>query len=128
MVRRDPLIPALVVTALLALAPAVVVEHFGGRAVALSGMTHLVSVGISAAAALVAGLALGIVGARRKDSRAALVGAAFSVMAGLLFIHGLSSPYVLIGMNGVVALSGAATLPAGAAVLALGAAPGLLIT
>ena len=125
MVRRDPLIPALVVTALLALAPAVVVEHFGGRPVALSGMTHLVSVGISAAAALVAGIALGVIGARRNDSRAALVGAAFSVMAGLLFVHGLSSPFVLIGMNGVVALSGAATLPAGAAVLALGAAPGL---
>ena len=32
-------------------------------------------------------------------------------MAGLRFVHGLSSPYVLIGMNGVVALSGAATLP-----------------
>ena len=126
MVRRDPLIPALVVTALLALAPAAVVEHFGGRAVALSGLTHL---GLRRHQRRR--------GARRRarprdrrraaqDSRAVLVGTAFSVMAGLLFIHGLSSPDFLIGMNGVVALRGAATLPVGARARAR-AAPGCAV-
>jgi HD-GYP domain-containing protein (c-di-GMP phosphodiesterase class II) len=124
-VRRDRVVLALALTAGLALAPTLVVERFGERPVSLTGTTHFVSVGISAALALGAGLALGLVGVRRLDARAAVVGAAFSVMAGLLVVHGLASPGVLIGMNGVVAFSGAATLPAGAAVLALGAAPGL---
>ena len=119
------MIPALVLTAVFALAPSVLVERVGAQHVSLTGMFHFVSVSVSALAALAAGIALGVIGIRRLDSRTALVGAAFSVMAGLLAIHGISSPGVLIGMNGVVAFSGAATLPAGAAVLALGAAPGL---
>ncbi|HSC92012.1 MAG TPA: HD-GYP domain-containing protein [Gaiellaceae bacterium] len=123
--RREPLLPALGFTGVAALVPALALERVGERQVSLSGEVHFVSVGVSALAALAAGIALGIVGVRRGDARAALVGAAFSVMAGLLAVHGLASPGVLIGMNGVVAFSGAATLPAGAAVLALGAAPWL---
>ncbi|MGE5691096.1 MAG: HD-GYP domain-containing protein [Pseudomonadota bacterium] len=123
--RRDPLIPALALSAILGLAPTLLVERIGTRHVDLSSEVHFVSVGASALAALAAGIALGVIGVRRNDARAALVGAAFSVMAGLLAVHGIASPGVLVGMNGVVAFSGAATLPAGAAVLALGAAPGL---
>ena len=48
-----------------------------------------------------------------------MVGGAFSVMAALLAVHGLVTPGVLIGDNGLIALSGGATLPVGAAVLVL---------
>ncbi|HEU0024641.1 MAG TPA: HD-GYP domain-containing protein, partial [Thermoleophilaceae bacterium] len=52
-----------------------------------------------------------------------LVGTAFSVMAALLAVHGLTTPGLLADENGVVAFSGAATLPVGGAVLALSALP-----
>ena len=54
-----------------------------------------------------------------------LVGTAFTVMAGLLAIHGLATPGIWIGPNGVIALTGAGTLPVGGAVLALTALPSL---
>jgi hypothetical protein len=56
-----------------------------------------------------------------------LVGTAFTVMAALLFVHGLASPGVLVGMNGVVSLTGAATLPVGGAILVLAAVPGVAV-
>jgi putative nucleotidyltransferase with HDIG domain len=46
-------------------------------------------------------------------------------MTALLAVHGLATPGVLAGPNGVVAVAGGASLPAGAAVLALSALPGL---
>ena len=55
----------------------------------------------------------------------ALLGLGAVLPAALLAIHGLATPGVLIGMNGVIALTGAATLPVGAAVLALSALPSL---
>lgn len=64
-------------------------------------------------------------GRRRADARAVLLGTAFTVKAALLFVHGLASPGVLVGMNGVVALTGAATLPVGGAILVLAAFPGV---
>ena len=57
-----------------------------------------------------------------------LVGTAFTAMAALLSLHGLATPGVILGFNGLVALSGGVTLPVGAAVLALSALPGLLDT
>ena len=57
--------------------------------------------------------------------RASVSGDGAEAMSALLAIHGLATPGVLVGMNGVLALTGAATLPAGAAVLALSAAPPL---
>ena len=53
-----------------------------------------------------------------------LLGTAFSTMTALLAVHGLATPGVLVGPNGVVAFAGAASLPAGALVLALSALPG----
>ena len=44
-------------------------------------------------------------------------------MAALLALHGIATPGILVGMNGVVAFTGGATLPVGAAVLALSALP-----
>jgi HD-GYP domain-containing protein (c-di-GMP phosphodiesterase class II) len=46
-------------------------------------------------------------------------------MAGLLALHGIATPGMLVGMNGVVGFTGGATLPVGAAVLALSALPSL---
>jgi hypothetical protein len=53
-----------------------------------------------------------------------VVATAFSAMASLLFLHGLASPGMLVGMNGLVSLSGGATLPVGGLLLALSAPPG----
>ena len=55
----------------------------------------------------------------RSDARTVVVGGGFTIMATLLAVHGLVTPGVLVGKNGVIALTGAATLPVGAAVLAL---------
>jgi hypothetical protein len=46
-------------------------------------------------------------------------------MAALLALHGIATPGVLVGYNGVVAFTGGATLPVGGAVLALSALPAL---
>ena len=98
--------------------------HFVSRdQVALSGATHFWSVVLSALVATSAGVALSIAGARRRDGRAVLVGTAFTVMASLLVVHGVASPGFVVGMNGVVALTGAATLPVGGVILALSALP-----
>jgi len=86
---------------------------------------HFVGVGVSALCATAVSLALTIVGVRRNDGRVVLIGTGFTVMSALLAIHGLATPGVIVGMNGVISLTGAATLPAGAAVLALSAAPPL---
>ena len=98
--------------------------HFVSRdQVSLSGATHFWSVVLSALVATAAGVALSVAGARRRDGRAVLVGTAFTVMASLLVVHGVASPGFVVGMNGVVALTGAATLPIGAVILALSALP-----
>jgi HD-GYP domain-containing protein (c-di-GMP phosphodiesterase class II) len=80
---------------------------------------HFYGVGVSALAATVAAVALTSAGARAGDARTVVVGGGFSVMAALLAVHGLVTPGVLVGQNGVIALTGGATLPIGAAVLAL---------
>ena len=98
--------------------------HFVSRdKVMLSGATHFWSVVLSAAVATAAGVALSVAGARRSDGRAVLVGTAFTVMASLLVVHGVASPGFIVEMNGVVALTGAATLPVGGVILALSALP-----
>jgi hypothetical protein len=84
---------------------------------------HFYGVGFTAVAATVAALVLTIAGARRQDARTVLVGTAFSVMAALLALHGLSTPGTIVGWNGLVAFTGGATLVVGAAVLGLAALP-----
>ena len=42
-----------------------------------------------------------------------------------LAVHGFATPGVVVGMNGVIALAGGASLPVGAGLLALTALPGL---
>lgn len=98
--------------------------HFVSRGqVMLGSEAHFWSVVLSSLLACAAGAALSYGGWRRGDGRAVLVGTAFTVMASLLLVHGFASPGFIVEMNGVVALTGAATLPVGGVILALSALP-----
>jgi len=122
---RERLAPLLLLLGVAAVLPGWLLLFFGHRMVMFGTQVHFTGVGVSALAAAVAALALTIVGVRRNDGRVVLIGTGFTVMAALLAIHGLATPGVLIGNNGVIALTGAATLPVGGAVLALSALPSL---
>jgi putative nucleotidyltransferase with HDIG domain len=108
-----------------AVLPASIVHFFGETEVEIPSAAHFLPIGISAGLAAAAALALTVAGARRGDARAVLIGTAFSSMAALLSIHGLTTPGFIVGDNGLVAFSGALTLPVGGAVLALSAIPEL---
>ena len=109
--------------ALLAAVPIVFLLLAGEHAVAVDPWIHFAGVGLAAAVATGAALALTVAGAVAGDARAVLAGLAFSLMAALLCLHGAATPGILVDMNGVVALTGAATLPVGCAILALGTLP-----
>jgi putative nucleotidyltransferase with HDIG domain len=121
----DKLAPILLFGGALAAFPTAAGHFFGGEKVTFGGPLHFGGVGLTALAAAVAAVALTVIGARRHDGRTVLVGTAFSVMAALLALHGLATPGILIGDNGVVAFTGGATLPVGGAILALTAIPQL---
>lgn len=108
-----------------AIAPGCVLLLFAHRMVHFGSGVHFYGVGVSALAAAWAALALSISGARRNDGGVVLVGTGFTMMAALLAVHGLATPGVIVGMNGLVMFTGAATLPVGGAVLALSALPSL---
>jgi HD-GYP domain-containing protein (c-di-GMP phosphodiesterase class II) len=84
---------------------------------------HFYGVGVSALVATAAAVVLTTAGARAHDSRTVIVGGGFALMAALLAVHGLVTPGVLVGPNGLIALTGAATLPVGGIVLVLAALP-----
>ena len=120
--RRIPLLGAAAFAAILPIA----LLHFVGReTVEVEGWIHFVGVAAGAGLATVSAVALTVAGARLQDGHAVLVGCAFSVMAALLCLHGLATPGILFEMNGVVAFTGGATLPVGAAILVLGVIPAL---
>lgn len=119
------IVPALALAGFGAVLPGASLHFLGHDAASFGGTMHFIGVGISAAIAAVAAIVLTYVGARRGDGRTVLVGTAFTVMTALLAIHGLATPGILIGYNGVIAFTGAATLPIGGAVLALSALPSL---
>jgi putative nucleotidyltransferase with HDIG domain len=96
---------------------------FGGRHVMPPMWVHFYGVGVSALAATAAAAGVTWYGARQRDVRTVVVGGGFSLMASLLAVHGLSTPGVLIGPNGLIAVTGAATLPVGGCVMALSALP-----
>jgi hypothetical protein len=121
----ERLLPALALLGAGAVLPGASLHFFGHDQVSFGSGIHFYGVGVSALAAALAALGLSYAGWRRRDGRVLLVGTAFTIMAALLAIHGLSTPGVLIGMNGVISLTGAATLPVGGAVLALSAIPTL---
>src|SRR6478672_13664935 len=120
---RRPLgliVPVLIICAGLPVASLIA---FGDRMVMPPLWVHFYGVGVSALVATAAAAALTIVGAKSGDVRTVVVGGGFSLMAALLAVHGLATPGVLIGMNGLIAVTGAATLPVGGCVMALSALP-----
>jgi HD-GYP domain-containing protein (c-di-GMP phosphodiesterase class II) len=127
MLRRptEQVIPLLALGGALAAFPLAALHFFSRQQVQFGGDVHFAGVGLTALVAAVAAVALTIVGARRRDARTVLVGTAFSAMATLLALHGIATPGMLIGDNGVVSFTGGATLPIGGAVLALSALPAL---
>ena len=120
---RERLLPVLVVGAVAGGAPAAIQVLWGDVPVHLTAKMHFYSVGFSALVAAAAALGLTVMGARRADTRTVLVGTAFAVMASLLALHGFATPGVWFGNNGVIALTGGATLPVGALILAMSALP-----
>jgi putative nucleotidyltransferase with HDIG domain len=102
-----------------------VLHAFGGREVLIASWVHFALVATGALVAAFASVWLTVLGARAHDGRTVLIGAAFSTMTALLAIHGLATPGIIVGQNGVIALAGAASLPAGGAVLALTALPAM---
>src|SRR3954465_9324757 len=108
-----------------AILPGAALGAFGGTTVAVGGAQHFAIVAVAALVAAVASAGLTRAGVRRRDGRTVVLGTAFSTMTAMLAVHGLATPGVLFGPNGVVAVAGGMSLPAGAAVLALTALPGL---
>src|SRR4051795_10373148 len=126
MLRHRPGPVALLAAA--AIMPAALLETLGSSTVPVGGLEHLVAGGVTALVAAVASGSLTATAVRRRDAQTALLGTAFSTMTSMLAVHALATPGVLFGMNGVVALAGGLSLPAGAGVLALSALPGLRST
>jgi hypothetical protein len=128
-VSRGRLAPSFHITlaagAAFALLPPTLVHFIGGKQVMFGAWTHFLLAGVTAAAATAAAIALTIAGARKRDGRTVMIATAFSVMASLLVVHGVATPGLLVGMNGVVAFSGGATLPVGGALLVLATLPSL---
>lgn len=104
-----------------AVVPAALLHFVGRDKVLIDGWIHFGGVALGAGIATVAAVTLTVAGARQRDGYAVLVGCAFSVMAALLCLHGLATPYVFVDDVGVAAFTGGATLPVGGAILALGA-------
>src|SRR5918999_3483385 len=122
---RDRKLSLLLVLGACAIGPAAILHFFGGREVEIGSGVHFLPIAVSSGLASLAALALTLAGARRGDGRSVIVGTAFSTMAAMLAVHGLTTPGMLVEAGGVVAFSGAATLPIGGAVLALAAIPEL---
>jgi HD-GYP domain-containing protein (c-di-GMP phosphodiesterase class II) len=120
---QDRSLPLVAAVAAMAVIPGAVMEWAAREPVSAGPSTHFGLVLAGALAAAVASAVLSIAGARRRDGRTVLLGTAFSTMTALLAVHGFATPGVIVGPNGVVAFAGAASLPAGALVLALSALP-----
>ena len=110
---------------LLAAAPALLVAVLGRDMVMPPAELHfgfvVAAAGVTAAAAAM----LTRAGWRARDGRAMLLGTGFSTMSALLAVHGATTPGVLAGPNGVIALAGGLSIPVGTALLALTALPPL---
>jgi HD-GYP domain-containing protein (c-di-GMP phosphodiesterase class II) len=123
-VQKDRVLVGLALGAAAAALPSLLLLRTSDSAnIYVDGRIHFFCVGVAALAVTIAAVALTIVGAKRADGRTVLLATSFSVMAALLALHGLATPNVIVGMNGVVAFTGGATLPVGGAILALTALP-----
>src|SRR3954469_2362032 len=108
-----------------ALAPAVVALPAAKHIVMLAPEVHFWLVAVVAGVSATASLALTVAGARARDGRAVLLGTAFSTMTALFMVHGIATPGMLVGPNGVIALAGGVSVPVGAFLLSLTALPAL---
>ena len=119
------LLPVLAIAAAAALVPGLLLAATAGGHVLIGPVAHLVVVGVAGALAAVAATALSVVAARVNDSRAVVLGTAFSVMATMLVVHALSTPGVWVGEHegGLMRLTGALNIPAGAVILLASALP-----
>jgi HD-GYP domain-containing protein (c-di-GMP phosphodiesterase class II) len=115
----------LLIAAAAALPAATLHFLFGEGAAPIDGTGHLLIMSIGSSIAAAASVVLMVAGARRHDARTLVAGGAFAAMTLLLVIHGLATPGVLLGPNGLIALAGGAALPVGGALLTLTALPRL---
>ena len=113
------LLATLAVLAGCAAVPVALLVFLGNRMFMPPLWVHFYGVGVTALVAMAAAVSLMVAGARYSDSRTVVVAGGFALMAALLAVHGLMTPGVLVGMNGLISVTGAATLSVGAAVLAL---------
>jgi HD-GYP domain-containing protein (c-di-GMP phosphodiesterase class II) len=120
---RRPLGSILPILATCALLPVGLLIAFGHHMVMPPMWVHFYAVGVTALVATVAAVAITVAGALRGDTRTVIVGGGFSLMAALLAVHGLVTPGMLVGQNGLIKVTGAATLPVGGIVIALSALP-----
>jgi HD-GYP domain-containing protein (c-di-GMP phosphodiesterase class II) len=120
---RRPIGSILPILAMCAIVPVGLIVAFGEIHIHPAPWIHFYGVGGSALAATVAAVWITVVGARQSDVRTVVVGGGFALMAALLTMHGLVTPNMLIGMNGLGAVTGAVTLPVGGAIMALSALP-----
>jgi putative nucleotidyltransferase with HDIG domain len=91
----------------------------------VTAVQHLFIMAIGSSIAAAASVALMLAGFRRRETRAVIAGGAFAAMTLILLIHGLATPGVIIGPNGVVAVAGGLALPVGGAILTIAALPAL---
>jgi HD-GYP domain-containing protein (c-di-GMP phosphodiesterase class II) len=120
---RRPLGSIVPILGMCAILPVGLLIAFGGLQIHPPPWVHFYGVGGSALIATAAAVWITIVGARQSDVRTVVVGGGFALMAALLTMHGLVTPNMLIGFNGLGAVTGAVTLPVGGAIMALSALP-----
>jgi putative nucleotidyltransferase with HDIG domain len=105
--------------------PAAAMHFVADEPAGIPATGHLLIMAIGAGIAGVASVGLLLAGVRAGDARSVMAGGAFAAMTLLLVLHGLATPGVLFGRNGVVALAGGLALPVGGALLTLAAVPAL---
>jgi HD-GYP domain-containing protein (c-di-GMP phosphodiesterase class II) len=123
--RVTRVLPIAAIAGAAALLPVLLLAATEGRHVMIAPAAHVVVVGAAGALAAGAAIAMSVMAARVNDSRAVLLGMAFSVMATMLLVHALATPGAWMGDNGLMQLAGALNIPAGAAILAASALPSL---
>ncbi len=120
-----PRLPVLGLLARSAVIPAVVLLATDMVMVMFIPVLHMVVVGVAGLLAASCAIAMSVIAARRNDGRAVWTGMAFSVIATILVIHGLATPGVILGGNGLVQVAGALDLPVCGAILAASGLPTL---
>jgi putative nucleotidyltransferase with HDIG domain len=125
-VLRSRLGSNLTLIAASAAVPAAVMHFFISEDKApVTAQQHLFIMAVGSSVAALSSIALMLAGFRRRETRAVVAGGAFAAMTLILLIHGLATPGVIIGPNGVVAVAGGVALPVGGAILTVAALPAL---